>query len=1059
MFKQKTTDFLGVSVIKASAGSGKTHALTKRFVGFLMDGRVSNNRLENIMAVTFTNQAANEMKEKVLRWLKEASLHCLDSEEKTAGRVSELLDLLPYTCKKELGQKASILIDEILANYGDLQVGTIDSFISRLLKVFAIELGVSSGFGILVKKDEIMKYAFELFLRGVREGTKEATLLKEMIQIICESKSHDSKYPWEPSGMIFQVMKGIHEKLALYLKPLEMRDYADEMMGLKRDIEEKVNQLNTIIKSYQFKRHGHSSFNKISKAIKSHCYHTLTNVEGFSNLPVIQDRKKDPYKQDGINKIKAEWAIIVGLINRYKAVYARSFYYPYAKMYEAVICLLEGVKKRRGVFFIEDLNRKLTCYLKDESVEDLCFRLGRQVYHYMIDEFQDTSPMQWANLLPLLKHFLNKNGSLFIVGDTKQAIYGFRGADYKIMKGLESNGAVFGVKPHVECLDTNFRSFQKILNFNQKFFFENVGNSDNYKEAASLSGINAFEQKVVRGNKNKGHVEVHVCHKKDDKEEEPKERRIIVDLVKDLHKRHYEYGDVAILARDNKSVVDVSSWLNEGKYPIPFISYSNLDVRKNKIATELFNLLKFLDSPLDDLAFATFILGDIFQEVSGIDSNGNEMRKFLFRNKKLRHLKEDSNKKPHLLYKVFQEEFQDLWCRYFKNLFKSIGYFPLYDLTNEVYRTFDILNRFRNQEATLVKILEVVKDFEALGSNNIKDFLSHFTDDKTDPDLWNIQTPQSMDAVKIMTIHKAKGLEFPAVIILYKEKSKAQNYNYFVEEKKERLSLLKITKTIKGVEEKLKNLHEEKRIGSIVDELNTLYVAFTRAKSEMHIVGVKKAEKNTKGENGTLIDLLPLEDFGDTEPAKRPVNPMKIRIEGEQDKNIISLSYGYSLYAPVLLKKEDGLYRLEGAKRGEFIHKILSLIEYIDDNLDKLLLDAIKQASMGTGGIYLEDEIKRTIMDFIQYEPMRAYFVMKEGRQVKNEQEFSDGHGNLYRMDRVVMDKDCITVIDFKAGQGEKEEERFQAQLGLYMHILSTIYPKKVEGFLAYVDLKKIRRV
>ena len=245
-------------------------------------------------------------------------------------------------------------------------------------------------------------------------------------------------------------------------------------------------------------------------------------------------------------------------------------------------------------------------------------------------------------------------------------------------------------------------------------------------------------------------------------DENPPERERLHALLEDLRRRGYRWGDIAVLASRNEEVIRATSWLNEEG--IPFISFSSLDVRRRKPAGEILALLAFLDSPKDDLSFVTFILGDIFRaaldESPGAPSPAR-LHRFLL---------EHRDRTP--LYKAFQHEFPGAWEDFFTHLFRSAGYLPLYDLASEIYAVFEVFRRRPDEEATLAKLLEAIKDFEGSGSNSLRDFL-RFAADTGAGGAWDIDVPEGSDSVRAMTIHKAKGLGFPVVIVLlYGEKSR-----------------------------------------------------------------------------------------------------------------------------------------------------------------------------------------------------------------------------------------------------------------------------------------------
>ena len=1007
------------TILKASAGSGKTYSLTERFVQFLLSGKIPKNHLRNILAITFSNNAAKEMKERILSWLK-------DIYFKNPEKIKELSEIV--SLKKEyLPDKAGAAIDEILKNYTEFQVKTIDSFMTSIYKASAINLGYSPDFDIVMAPENIMAYAFNRFLRGVREKTPEAEFLEKLLEIILESRGGESAYLWDPSKDFLEETVELYHKLSGIVKEAKIIDAEKKIESIKKEIRDTSEILHGLIEKSGLTKSQGSSFYKILEIVRSNNFPDLVN-KGLINVPVTKPKKEG---ETWYEKISEQWDLLGNKIREYIELYATTYYGPYLRTYEAFKDILEEVKKREGTIFIHDINKKLSDYLDHEIVPDVYFRIGETIYHYLIDEFQDTSPIQWANLFPLIENSLSQEGSLFAVGDTKQAIYGFRNADYGIMKGLESKNPFSSALHNVKELGINYRSLEGVVDFSKAFFKKVIANHDKYREPASRSGLIDYEQRVKEDHGGSGYVEIIRCEKKDD---EPAEKEKIQDLIKGLVQRGYSYSNIAILAYRNEDVVNITTWLNEVN--VPFISYSSLDIRTRKLTAEIVALLTFLDSPPDDLSFAGFVLGDIFRKT--LERNEKVELKalhgFLFRNRR---------KAP--LYKVFQEEFPELWKIYFEDLFKSTGYLPLYDLVSEIYCIYRVFDHFKEEEATLIKILEVIKIFEGEGRNNPGDFLKCASDEEAGEADWTIDVPAGINAVKVMTIHKAKGLGFPVVIVLMYEEI-PRGFKYILDEGTDGVHLLKINQQIMKASSFLQEKYEEERLKDLVNKLNTLYVGFTRAEDELYIVGVRGKR------NQFPIDLLQTMDSqigSRNAPCLRPPEP------GQEDLKLYH--HPDPIKFPFAVIEE---LNLEERLRGEFIHRVLYFIDGLDENIEPELERIIKRVNDELKTDYPMETMKKNLLEFLNDEEIKPYFQAMPGRVIKKEQDFSDPRGNLFRMDSVIFEEDQVSVIDYKTGADKEAEKEYISQLKNYIRILKEIYPdKNVEGVIAYVDLKEIRKV
>jgi ATP-dependent exoDNAse (exonuclease V) beta subunit len=1025
--KDTDSKFPHFTVLKASAGSGKTYTLTERFVQFLLSEKVPKSGLRNMLAVTFSNNAAKEMKEKTLLWLKNIYF---GDEEKTRE-----LSLITSMSVGEIKDKAGVLIDEILDSYSDFQVKTIDSFMTTVFKASAIDFGYNPDFDILMNNDLLMGYAFNLFLRNVSQGTPQAACLEEIVDKLLEQKKIADSYMWDPSSALLEDIKKIHKKISSIGKQLELEEYTEEMKQVQDKISSAIDAIDREIRGSSLTVSGGSSYSKtVLPLVRSKNFPDLIG-KGFARPPVTKPKAKSS-EQAVYELIVSLWNDVKDLVNQFGVYFTRSRCLPCIKAYQAFKGTMDAAKKEQGKIFIEDINMQLAEYLDNAIVPAIYFRLGETIYHFLIDEFQDTSPIQWRNFFPLIENSLSQDGSLFVVGDTKQAIYGFRNADYMIMKGLEEKNPFPSAEYAVRELKTNYRSKKRILEFNEKVFMEKLVQNEDYKEAGERSGLTKYVQNPKPGDTETGYVEVSLLERND---EDPAERSRIQELIEELRSRGYRYGDIAILTQTNKVVVNATTWLSEKD--IDFISYSSLDVRRRKVTGEIISLMNFLDSPTDDHSFGTFILGDAFTKAiskDNFDYSIHMLREFCFAHR---------NAPP--LYKAFQAKFNDLWQRYFSGLFKAVGFLPLYDLVTEVFAVFGVFGNMPEEEATLVKILEVAKEFEGGGFNSLKDFLGIALDDEKSDSNWDMAVPQSVDAVKVMTIHKAKGLGFPvAIVLLYEESNRG--FDYLFEDRGETACLLKITKDAAACDSTLQEIYDRAKIDEMVNRLNKLYVVFTRPKRELYVIGVKGSGK------GFPFPLLPAEDFPSAEKPK--YIPDKQLTEELEKKTPCQLLYRDRPLE--FLAITDKFMTVEEKRRGEFIHRVMFFVDYVKDGFEVELLGIIRRVKEETGLDYDEEEVKSVVMAMTSHKDMAGYFMEASGRRIRKEQEYADGTGQLFRMDRVVIDRDGAVVIDYKTGKDKEAQDKYRAQLRDYMRILGEVYTgKAIKGIVAFVDLCEMEKL
>lgn len=1088
--------FPNAVLLKASAGSGKTHNLSLRFVQFLLSEKIGNNELSNILAITFTKNAAREMKARILRWLKD----CYFENEKETAQVLEVTSFRP----EDLPGQSEKILDKILTRYTDFQVQTIDSFMASIFKASTLDLGFPPFFEIVLDDTDLIEYAFNRYLRKVRPGSADGKTFEKIARLILDSQRADAAFPWDPTGVILDKLKTLYAKLAAQKGRPDAEDLERPRMEIEKEIARRSRELEALIEHSGLERSARSGFHKVLAAVKEDRYPDLVNVS-FKTGPVKKPRKASAASEyDGIND---SWRALAGPVREYCLIHARSYFRPYLMAYESFDETLERIKRREQTVFIEDVNKRLARYIDEMIIPDIYFRLGDRIFHYLVDEFQDTSPIQWTDMRPLIENSLSVAGSFFAVGDTKQAIFGFRDADYRIMKELEERASEYfgSVEIDVKELGKNYRSFEKILEFARRIFPGKILELEEYSginrgrdgTGADESGgesLYAFRQEVIEKNRGKGFAEVVILEKtapaggptedspgdiaeaaepgEGEAEGDVPEKAELQKRVKELHARGYRFADIAVLTYKNESVVNAASWLNE--IDIPFVPYSSLDIRTRKITGELMALLRFLDSPPDDLSFSKFLLGDILAERmrrDGLAVPRGRWDDFLF---------DCHRDRARPVYVAFRRLHPGLWERYFAQSFKSVGYYPLYDLVTLIYRVFGVFEFFPGEESALAKFLESVKDFESAGRNDLREFLGSAEREAKGargggrnggarvtaaggPDAaWNIDVPIDIDAVKIMTIHKAKGLGFPAVILLlYEERFRPPGFYFAAGEADETeippVRVYKINKELAGAHEELDRIYRDFRIGDDVNKLNTLYVALTRAEEELHVIGVKTGPETTK----YPFNLIEPCRLGEPLPKTAGSGPPRA-----PETALLRFAEPFDISAP----PRDAL-NAGNIRRGILAHEILAGLEHVRGGRagwDAEVAGVIRKIRPSEFERAFYEDVGRAVAAYFGApdSPLARYFEEREGRRILREFSFCDAAGNAYRMDRVVLDRDEVTVIDFKTGfVGEKKSrERRDAedrqQMRDYLNIAGEIYPgRRLRGILARIDEKRAETV
>ena len=1086
--------------VEASAGSGKTYTLTLRVLQFLLSENIPNNKLTNILGITFTNNSAKHMKRQILEKLKLLSLGLLD-----AGTARYISNIITFGGPNP-AEAAEGLIDDILSNYHDFQIRTIDSFTSKILKASAIEIGLPPDFEISTESSTVIDYAVENLVESAEEA-----LLAEFLDLLNRSQTG--------GGIDFNPAKSIKGRMK-YLLETESNYNAEFSFDfsfkerLDENLKPAIRGLKDLLESAE--RQGFDIKGNVKQESIDKIKNYLNNKNYFG---LVNERRGFPYKKQKPSSENTDyskkWDELLDDFNRYLPDIAKLKNLPYLTLYESFKDNLKDAYKILGLVYISDINKKLSRFLTGSSVPEIYFHLGNIIYHYFIDEFQDTSKVQWQNLKPLIEESLSKGGSLFTVGDLKQALYAFRGADYKIMKSLiDTSGSSFPSSNEFKSisLKTNFRSDKVLVDY-VNYVFKNVI-KDKVESAGDPAGFLIYEQDTPRDEAGKnintgGYYSTEIFKYAKDSQvgiagtdtdmdtdngggeaqnnapgdlSDPLDyiKGRLISIIEDLISRNYNLGDIAVLAQKNRYLNDISGRLIAKGYPV--VTQSSLDIRNRKVIKEIELLLNFLNSPIEDFNFGSFILGDIFEnalnrfETAGkVKYSKNDFEKFIFEV----NLKNVQNERP--LYAIFKERYESLWNEYFEELFNKTGYLPLYELVLYVYKIFCLPENFSDESAYLAHFLDVIQSVEKNGSANLND-IAELMNSKNDlsSELFSIELPEVKNALTLLTVHKAKGLQWGAVINVFfaeenyalksseanSKNNKGWNKNDFTAmvEKNDgssSLDLLYITK--KMFEGKKDSGSKSRYLESVyydavkdenISDLNNFYVALTRAKHEMYNLIISKDECSLSSSLGGIKFLMGTKEADDKKDDKGMAGA------GFLDVIYTELDCGYCDIGFEPAIKTGSQYL--SIKRGDLYHGVLSEIKYTEDfeNLDALIekyMVLLRIKNNGSNIFETKTDIKEKIMRIKENDFLLKLFD-KEIYEVFTEKEYLSAAGGVCRMDRVSISiskkSGEICILDYKTGDmNKKEAESYETQLFRYKSVLKDIYKdKKISAVIYNID-------
>lgn len=1027
--KDTQLSFPHFMLVSASAGSGKTYSLAWRIVQILLSESIPHNAPRNLLALTFTNNAAAEMKQRVLAFLKQLALG--DAEK--LREAKELLDLPA----RDIRAKASRLITEILDNYSSFHIRTLDSFLTNIFRISSLEFGVNPSFEIVFQNEPLIREAFDICSRDfASEVSTHEPFFRDIVRAYLELRKSNDAFVWDPLSKFITEIIRLDMTLSYYAGEVIVEDVSSELQKTSE----------AYLRTFEAYYHeAENSGCELRSNFENYRDKLLRNgIDAIVSLTLpLNALKKGKTKADVYERASerlSPFAVQLStLLEHYVELNARQQIYPFLQTYRFMQKYLDVVKKEKNQIYIQDITKRLAMQIAREFIPMIYLKLGETFYHYLLDEFQDTAPVQWEALNPLIAEALATDGSLFIVGDTKQSIYGFRGADWHIMKSIDAASYPSAAFYHAS-LPMNFRSGEAIIQSVQEVFEKQVPAHD-LTPYAEASGLLLVQQEPKRDNVGRGFTNILALEKD---EEQPQEKEALYAILDACTlERNYSYGDIAVLALENDVITSVSGWLNEKE--IPFLSHSSLDIRKRKVIGEILALIRFLDSPLDDLAFATFLLSDVLKENisrSDFPELDFDCHSFLLDHR----MAQES--RP--MYKHFQQAQPKLWEFLFEPLFQSVGFLSPYNLLCAILRHFHLFEIAPKEEAALTRLLEVFHETEQHGIQSLKEFFQA-TDDIDDNALWRMSIPDNSGAITLMTVHKSKGLDFPIVLLLLYDKRPIFP-PYYIDRRESGITLLKINSDTAAKSSSLENIYEEAKASQTTDSLNKLYVALTRAKKELHVLAIHKQNKDL----AFPTKLFPQATFGAPEAKS-------------EDVVSTGASTITSFHAPAIRSKSYHVkrrsYSVENI-RGSIVHAALRSIMYLDDNLEEqidaaLAVPALRNDAPPTTHRMEEDDIRartrETLLRFLRSDEVQPLFRRAENREVTTEQEFIDSNGHLFRCDRIIIDPREVCVIDFKTGATQAESQ-YEQQMRRYIEHLKNIFPEcHVHGVIAYVDACTIR--
>lgn len=892
-------------IYASSAGSGKTYTLTKEYLKLALQTD-NATYFKQILAITFTNDAANEMKERILAALKGFADENSLPERKRAANL-QLLQTVVEELNLSTGhekvttavvrKRAAIAFRHIIHDYSDFAVSTIDSFVNRLVSAFTEELNIPFNYEVDMEAADLLDNAIDRLLERV--GEEEETFLSELMQAYAIEKAEDGKswnnLPGELANFGLhllneKVFKAVNKLQTLSLKDFKEinRQLAESKELLKGQVAALADQVLEIIasngldnKCFVGGMNGiFGYFSKITADVDSRMTWEPSDhfMKGLQSEDWAPKAIKEPQRKkvndiaeallscyENIEKMKGEYMLMQAI--------GRHFYK--LSVIHEINKELALIKQEKNVVHISDFNKAIINIVLQEPVPFIYERLGEKYNHILIDEFQDTSVLQWNNLLPLVENSVAKGNFNMVVGDAKQAIYGWRGGEMEQIVFLTQKRFRELVSRHeqahllemrydtfehsllAEQLNTNYRSAEEIITFNNEFFRLLVELHKTGRKLLSDVYDAFFEQQTPANPKTGGHIAIQFIDKTDEgiipltASALSAYQRFTLEAVwhtiQEALSAGYEYRDMAILNRSNTNGKMIASFLKEQN--IEVISQDSLVLQSAPSIQLIISLFRVICLPDHVLyryealhLFHTYMLQNL------PDATLDEIKRVL----------EIASLDPFYEYLTGKGYTLEPY---------KLQQAGIYELAEKLIQVLQLFDKPR-QQPYLFRFLDVVLEFSIKQNNHLADFMEYWERKKGS---LSINTPKDWQAVTVSSIHKAKGLEYPVVIVPFADWEFSHNkYDLlWLSLENEQLdhatmqlhNIPILTATVTPSKElgrtPLKGQFDKEAEKIFIESLNTLYVALTRPTDRLYMLAKKDDfEKKTDTSRVNVSYLL-----------------------------------------------------------------------------------------------------------------------------------------------------------------------------------------------------------
>ncbi|MEG0928346.1 UvrD-helicase domain-containing protein [Chryseobacterium sp.] len=1041
------------TVINASAGSGKTYALVQRLLMICLRYPNQQQSIRNILALTFTNKAANEMKERILTWLGNfsASDYAGNADLKNMQKAFEEQGL--KITIDELHLRSKRLLDHVLHNYSTLNIGTIDRFNSRLVRSFSYELGLAKNFNLEIEAEPFLIEAVDKMLDQIGENETISNSFMDYVDYSLENNERINlnKNLYDSAK---EFVKDIHYEHLKNNDSFDDANYENIKNTLRKEIVfnkkqaaelaassiELFKSRNIEIEDFAQGKNGIGGF--FTKVIDFY----QQKRAGYPFPTTLEESVINNYRKGASSKSKHKETEIFEILdqlieNRMQLILLYIETQKKEKVLAALLPLkvnkeiqdeLKKIEEENDLVLLSKFNILINENLKNEPSAFIYEKVGSQFQHYFFDEFQDTSELQWQNFVPLRDHSVStENTSFTLVGDPKQSIYRFRGGESKLMLDIINKKEFSPKEADLLVLKDNWRSAKNIVQFNNELY--QYHSRDLEEEHKNIFGADAEQ---TPKSKMEGRVKVNLIENlTNDEFYDDTSERMRKDIQECLD-NGFKFSDITILCRGNFDIFSYSQKLGNLK-----VSYhgeeTNIKTISDKgLTLELSNTLKavieFLRWEINPKNKPCLIM-----MMYHLNTLGKvHMDDFTLDMKEILDIEGHEEILQFIQQKYSIQLKQDNFPRF--NLYNFIEYY-----INE----FSVENK---ETDFLLNFLEMLFNFTQNAGASTKEFLKYWDEEASS---YTIQASENIDAIQIMTIHKSKGLEFPIVFIPMMNKNRDSEFtNWFETSESAALKSVNINQFSKNLEvydEQIQSFNKKNSYKNLIDRLCLQYVATTRPVEQLFFY-LQKANKTSNN-----LELLEFIQTKNTENADEfdlyEVNAemlkkhSKTKSSSFKTKNIENLKNVNENSTSIKIATPSKNYQVrnEKVRIGLFVHELLSKINTKKD------INKVLEGYALEGLITLEEknEIQVTLEDIVQ--TYAEFF--DEKWEVINEKDImisENGESHISRPDRILKSDEGYIIVDFKTGE---RKDKDVAQVQGYKNILERLGKKVLKTQIIYL--------